>query len=43
MQALAKGRDSLFLTPEEAAKVDVSDVHDAAVKGLNTLMQYDDR
>jgi hypothetical protein len=42
-KGLNKGRESLFLTPEQAARVDVADVHEAAVKGLNALCQYDDR
>ena len=40
---LSKGRPSLFLTTSEAAGVDVSTVFEAAVKGLNTLQQYDSR
>lgn len=36
------GRPSLFLTPAEAAAVDVSTVHEAAVRGLQDLAQYDD-
>lgn len=34
---------SLFLSPSDAAKVDVSAVHEAALRSLRTLGQYDDR
>ncbi len=40
---LHSGRASLFLSPQEAATVDVSVVYNAAVSGLNTLIQYDQR
>jgi hypothetical protein len=41
--AVHKGRPSLFLTPQEAAAVDVEEVYDAGLGGLHTLQQYDDR
>lgn len=37
------GRPSLFLTAKEAANIDVSVVHEAAVSGLKVLMQYEVR
>ena len=40
---MSKGRASLFVSSSDAAKIDVSQVHEAAVKGLNTLSQYDER
>jgi hypothetical protein len=40
---LHAGRASLFLSPQQAATVDVSVVYSAAVTGLNTLIQYDQR
>lgn len=40
---LHQGRPSLFLTPQEAAAVDVRTVYDAAVSGLSSLRQYDAR
>lgn len=38
---LHKGRPSIFLTPSEAAAVDVKDIYDAAIEGLSTLCQYE--
>ena len=38
-----KGRPSLFLSPKEAAAVDVAIILDNAVKGLRDLTQYDPR
>ncbi len=40
---LHQGRASLFLSPQEAAAVDVRTIYDAAVSGLSTLRQYDGR
>lgn len=40
---LHQGRPSLFLSPSEAAAVDLRTVYDAAVSGLSTLRQYDAR
>ena len=40
---LHQGRPSLFLSPQEAAAVDVRTVYDAAVSGLSSLRQYDAR
>ena len=34
---------SLFLSPSEAAKIDVAEVHTAAVNSLRILAQYDQR
>lgn len=42
-QSLKDGRASIFLTAKEAAGVDVSTVHEAAVTGLRVLSQYDHR
>jgi hypothetical protein len=42
-QSLQHGVPSLFLSPKEAAGVDVSTVLEAAVKGLNDLSQYEQR
>ncbi len=42
-QSLKDGRASIFLTAKEAAGVDVSAVHEAAVTGLRVLTQYDSR
>lgn len=38
-----KGRPSLFLSPKEAAEVDVEDIYQAAFSALVTLQQHDDR
>ncbi len=42
-QPIHKGRPSLFLTPKEAAAVDVEEVFDAGFRGIVTLQQQDDR
>lgn len=42
-QPLHEGRPSLFLSPSEAAAVDVSTIYETAIRGLNTLSQYDER
>jgi U3 small nucleolar RNA-associated protein 10 len=36
-----QGRPSLFLTPKEAAGVDIDDIYNSAVDGLMVLSQYD--
>ena len=41
--AIHKGRPSLFLTPKEAAAVDVDEVFEAGVGGLLSLQQHDNR
>ncbi len=41
--SLSDGRPSLFLSPSEAAAVDVGTIFAAAIQGLNTLSQYDRR
>lgn len=38
-----KGRPSLFLSPKDAAAVDIADIYDTAVKGLRVLAQYESR
>eukprot|EP01036_Dinobryon_divergens_P058723 gene58723-78345_t len=38
-----QGRASLFLSPSEAAGVDIETIYDAATNGLRTLQQYDER
>lgn len=40
---LKQGRPSLFLSPKEAAGIDIDQVYDAAINGLKTLNQYDGR
>ena len=40
---LSDGKPSIFLTPSEAAGIDVQTVYEAATTGLDTLSQYDDR
>lgn len=42
-QSVSHGRASLFLSPAEAAGIDIDVVHEAAHKALMTLMQYDGR
>lgn len=42
-QSLSHGRASLFLSPKEAASVDVDTIHESAVNGLKAIIQYDSR
>jgi hypothetical protein len=42
-QPIHKGRPSLFLSAKDAAKVDVADIYDTAIKGLRALTQYENR
>lgn len=41
--SLSEGRASLFLTPKEAAAVDIKEVYEAGLNGLKVLIQYDAR
>ena len=41
--SLSKGKPSLFLTSNEASKIDIQTIHEAAYNGLLTLSQYDNR
>lgn len=41
--SISQGRPSLFLAPKDAAKVDVADIYETAIKGLKALSQYDSR
>jgi hypothetical protein len=41
--SLHRGRSSLFLSPTDAAGIDMEIVYDAALSGLTTLSQYDGR
>jgi len=38
-----KSQPSLFLTPSEAAAIDISVVYETSCEGLRTLAQYDER
>lgn len=38
-----KGRPSLFLSPKDAAAVDVADIYETAMTGLRALTQYESR
>lgn len=40
---LHQGRPSLFFSSKEAAKIDVNDIYEAAINGLQVLIQYDER
>jgi U3 small nucleolar RNA-associated protein 10 len=42
-EGVHKGRPSIFLTPQEAAAVDVEEVYDAGVGGLQALQELDGR
>lgn len=43
VQSLQRGLPSIFLGPKEAAAVDTSAVYEAGCKGLQDLLQYDER
>jgi len=41
--SIQQGRASLFLDAKEAAGVEIDDIFDAAISGLDILIQYDNR
>jgi hypothetical protein len=43
VQSLRDGRPSIFLSAKEAAGVDTNTVYEAAITGLQVLIQYDAR
>ena len=43
IEPIQKGRPSLFLTPKEAAGIDIDSIFEVALTALNTLEQYDSR
>ena len=43
VKPLSQGRPSLFLSPKDAAAVNIEAIYDAAIEGVRVLRQYDER
>jgi hypothetical protein len=41
--SLHQGKPSLFFSSKEAAKIDIHDIYEASINGLQVLIQYDER